>query len=54
MSSTRNDPRQSINTDKNMRTDQNKRQTNISKEITMNMKQDKSKISAHLMYNVCQ
>lgn len=47
MSSTRNDRRQSMNTDKNMRTDQNKRQTNISKEMTMNMKQA-NKISANL------
>lgn len=31
MSSTRNTRRQSMNTNKNMRTDQNKRQTNISK-----------------------
>lgn len=29
-----------MNTDKNTRTDQNKRQANISKEMTMNMKQE--------------
>lgn len=32
-----------MNTDKNTRKDQNKRQTNISKEMTMNMKQEQKK-----------
>lgn len=50
MSSTRNDRRRSMNTDKNMRTDQNKRQTNISKEMTMNMKQENKTRATNLKF----
>ncbi len=40
-----------MNIDKNTRTDQNKRQTNISKEMTMNMKQEnKSKKTNKLQF----
>lgn len=50
MSSTRNTRRQSMNTNKNMRTDQNNRQTNISQEITMNMKKENKKRATNLEF----